>query len=285
MAVARVMERPVCDQAPEYMEIHKDPVSPILPSLTAGDDQPKKYITDFDETEFSLCRQHFYRPDDLLLRDFTTWLQVKRDGKKCLITCRVCKHYFESSWRPDKKQKQFIQKEGYWSEKIYENKGAVKEHLKESIHAEAAYFYSRLESASTRAEQLRIEESQKMIEKIRLRPSMNEVRLGYTEIRSEVPFSKHGTFMNSAEELGVNVGFKHRNEKSLTLLAVTISQCFYKNLLEHLVEQKICDGTTNKNIPYLVGLIQTLEDGRPIVYFWGIFCLQLEKLVIAWSKI
>ena len=63
---------------------------------------------------------------------------------------------------PDKKHKYYIQEDGYWSKKIYANKEAVKEHVKESVHAEAAYFYSRLDVAITRAEQLLIEKSQEM---------------------------------------------------------------------------------------------------------------------------
>ena len=129
-----------------------------------------------------------------------------------------------------------------------------------------------------RSEQIEIESKQREREIKRLRPTMNEVCLGYTELRARVSFQCHGQFMNGAHRLGVNVGFKHRNEKSLKKLSVVLSSCFHKRLLEHLVKEKnyfslICDGTTNRQIPYLVCLIQTLENGKPVVYFWGLLVI------------
>ena len=209
---------------------------------------------------------------------YRLWLDVQHQSDKCMITCRICKKYFQSGWRPDHKRRSNIQKDGFFSKRKSANQKAVHKHLKDPVHAEAAFFYAQLEFAATRSEQLALEANQEALEKQRLQPTANEVSIGYTELATGVSFRSHREFMNLADRLGVNVGTKHRNEYSLSKLSTVLSPSFHKRLLQHLVRDKkyfslICDGTTNRNIPYLVCLIQTLEDSRPIVYFWGLLVI------------
>ena len=107
---------------------------------------------------------------------------------------------------------------------------------------------------------------------------MNEVRIGYTEIYTGVSFCSHKDFMNLTDRLLVPIGTNHRNEDAISKLSIVLSASFHKRLPEYLVKEKkyfslICDGTTNRKIPYLVCLIQTLEGFRPIVYFWGLLVI------------
>ena len=277
-AVARVMRKPECERPTEYMEIEEP-----LPTRPGGSETPPavpplQYIPDFDVQEFEKCRDFFSRPHDLRWRGmYYSWLDVQQQAGSCIIKCRICKAYFDAGWRPDQKHKSKMQKDGYFSANKYENQKAVNKHLRDAVHTEAVHFYSRLASARTRSEQLVIEALQLEREKERMDATKNEADIGYTEIHSDVSFRGHRNFRNLADRLKVKVGFKHRNDGSLSLLSVVFSSEFHKRLLNHLVNEKkyfslICDGTTNRNIPYLVCLIQTLEDNKPI-YFWGLLVI------------
>lgn len=280
MAVARVMRRPECERPIEYMDID-EPAAPSAPFNALVPPLPearRKYLPEFDEAEFAKCRQHFSKPDDLLKIRFKAWLEVKHEPHRCLIFCRVCRTYFQSGWRPDRKHKHYIQTDGYFSKNKYKNQKKVNDHLKDPIHAEAAYFFTRLESASTRFEQLLIEADQTTREKELLRPTMNVVGIGYMQFQARVSFRSNSIFMGGISYLGVDIGFKFRNPNFMYTLSSVLSSCFHKRLLEQLVrEQKyfslICDGTTNRNVPYLACLVQTLEDSKPIVYLWGLLVI------------
>lgn len=281
LAVARVMRKSDCESRPvANMDIDVVPeIQRTVDIPTSNEEPKKKYIPEFDLQEFKKCEKYFTKPLELQNRGmYSLWLQVEHLPEKCWITCRFCRTYFEAGWRPDQKHKSNIQKNGFFSKSKAVNQKTVRDHVKNPVHVEAAYFYMRLESAETRSEQLAIEADQDRRERKRLGPTKSETNIGYTQIQAGGTFRSHGDYMDLAHRLGVDVGEKHRNEDSLSLLSRVLSSSFHKRLLEHLVRENkyfslICDGTTNRNIPYLVCLIQTLEDSNPIVYFWGLLVI------------
>ena len=96
-AVARVMQSPDCVRPPHVMEIDHNEASLQRTAMTVPvQQQPKKYFTSFNEENFKLCEDHFSNPEELLQGFYKAWLDVKPEQDKCLITCRVCRKYFES---------------------------------------------------------------------------------------------------------------------------------------------------------------------------------------------
>lgn len=282
-AVARVMQSTEsCTKNDQYMEIDQNQEDFLdrhpRPMEMDDDDgnEPRKYVPDFDLQSFQNCQHHFSNPEDLLQRQYTSWMDF--DSEDCRITCRVCRTYFQNGWRPDKKHKFYLQEDGFLSKNKYINKKMVKDHLIDNIHLEAAHFLGSLDSALSRKEQRNLEGLQVLAEKKRLQPTMNEVSLAYIELRARVSFRSHKLFMDGVSKLNVNVGFKHRSEDSLHLICTTLSESFHVKLLRFLVKSDtffslICDGTTNRSVLYLVCLIQTIEEKRPIVYFWGLIVI------------
>ena len=281
-AIARVMQRSSCDGPEEYMEVETVSSVETVVSTSPLNEKPKKYISDFDLNEFRKCHDYFTRPADLERGMYSSWMQIEHRSGKCIVTCKFWRTYFQAGFRPDQKHKTKIQKDGYSSKKKSANTKAVISHVKHSVHVEAAFFYMRLESATTRSEQLGIEAMQELRDRQRLAPTVNETNIGYTQLQAGGTFRGHAHYMEVASRLGVDVGSKHRNGDSLSLLSKVISASFHRRVLEHLVRvQKyfslICDGTTNRNVPYLVCLIQTLEDSKPIVHFWGLIVITVGE--------
>ena len=169
--------------------------------------------------------------------------------------------------------------DGYSSSKASLNKAEILEHASPKnpesfvLHQMASEYVTSLQQARNKrdveAAERKVREAQKRL----YRATMDAMKLAWAELRAEISFRSHPIFVEAVKDLGVDLGMHHSTYYALRHYARAYSVGFHKRLLKFLTEQDqpfsfMVDATTNRNVGFLVCLIQTLEHGRPVLYFW-----------------
>lgn len=102
----------------------------------------------------------------------------------------------------------------------------------------------------------------------------NMMKTVYAEVRMNVPFMYHPYLVELLNLHGVNVGFHHFDKTGATRMMAVISMEMHLTLLKTIKEKNypcslIVDTSTSIGLyHYLTVLIQTLENERPVIYFY-----------------
>ena len=239
----------------------------------------------FDPDEFRRCKK--FLPKDISsinVPAITQWLEIIRVPGQCKFRCYQCAFFLQQGFRPQNKNPGQFVTDGYCSSKPSRNKAMILDHTSPDnpesymLHQEASEYVTSLQQAKNRrdveAAERKVRENQKKF----YRSTMDAMKLAWAELRAEVSFRSHPIFFEAVKDLGVNLGDYHANHYALRRYARAYSLGFHKRLLKHLTEQNLpfsfmVDATTNRNVGFLVCLIQTLERDRPVLYFWRLIRL------------
>lgn len=200
----------------------------------------------------------------------------------CKFRCRWCVEFFEKGNRADIRQKTSIQtKNGVLLNTKYKNTALITNHMKNPVHLAAKKHLFLVAKQKLQDQHAEIREAYESSDQNYYKATINMFKLVYTEAIINTPFYRHAELANLARDIGVKIGTHHANEKAAKTITQFISLEMHTILIKHLVAQDlpfsiIVDGNTDKhNIPYLIVYIHTLENNRPIAYFYRI--IELNK--------
>ena len=262
------------DLPPEGMDV--DPV--VAPYVVP--------LPRFDPAKFEQCKHHLptTKIKEINVPSITTWLEVLLEDGECKFKCYMCSFFLGKGFRPDMKTPSQIMTSGYLSSKTTRNKAAILDHVNPSdadsysVHQEAIEYVTALRLARTQQDAIAAEAKVHSDQKQRYRRTLRAMKLAWAELQAETSFRSHPIFHETVTDLGVDLGTAHANYYSLRHYAKAFSEGFHNRLLKHLLKQQqpfsfMVDATTNRNTGFLVCLIQTLEAGQPVLYFWRLIRL------------
>lgn len=96
----------------------------------------------------------------------------------------------------------------------------------------------------------------------------------YAEIKMYIPFRSHETLVTFMEMQGLPISIHHRHQKTPPIIANLISSEFHQTLLSYILHRNrpisiIMDTSTDsRGNDFLVMLFQTLEQDKPVVYYY-----------------
>jgi len=107
-------------------------------------------------------------------------------------------------------------------------------------------------------------------------------RVVYAEIIANVAFNRNNLMVKTQQLNGVDLGYHHSNAQGATRIMEVISEEMHATLLKSLKGGNypvsiVLNGSTSTDVVhFLVVLFQTLENNRPIVYFYRLIELGVQ---------
>lgn len=210
-------------------------------------------------------------------KDLRTWFVYyfnEEDPKSSKYGCRLCTEYYDKFKLASNHKSSFSLPGGTLRTTKKKNTDQINEHPKTNGHFSVIEMLkeeqkNRLPKIMTTVQETE-EQRHNEINKI----TANMMKTVYAEVRMNTPFQYHPFMVELLKLHGVNVGYHHYDKNGAQRMSAVISSEMHKTLLEALVKNNypcslIIDGSTSIGLyHYLTVLLQTLENERPVVYFY-----------------
>ena len=114
-----------------------------------------------------------------------------------------------------------------------------------------------------------------------LKPTSNFFRTVYTMVRANIPFESIKHLVNLQEIHGVELGKLYQNIPGVHDMTLTISEVMKNKLFEFLKKNNnplsLIIDASDAGYHYLSVMIQTIENNRPVVYFYELIKLTADE--------
>lgn len=220
---------------------------------------------------------------DKTLYNWLTYFFDEKEKSKSKLGCRICIKYFDEFKFPRNHKPDLANKGGTIKPTTQLNTNMLNDHAKSPVHLGIVERLKvkrekRLATVVNAAEKKKEAE-----ENGKYQVTANMFKVSYASIRANIPFMSHNLIVNVVKSIGGNLGVHHYESTSAVRMAEVISKEMHETLRKSLISKKfpmsiILDGTTDMGLHhYLVVLIQTLEDNRPVMYFYKLIELVADE--------
>jgi hypothetical protein len=196
------------------------------------------------------------------------------DPAKSTYGCRLCRDYYDNFQLSYRYKSALASPGGTLKSSKKANNDEINGHPKSSSHlAVIKNLQDQQKNALPeimRAAQIAEDEQRDKLYKI----TANMMKTVYAEVRMNTPFMYHPFQVELLRHHGVDVGYHHYDRRGAVRMVQVISTEMHETLLKTLLKKKypcslIVDTSTSIGLyHYLTVLIQTLEEERPVVYFY-----------------
>ena len=233
-------------------------------------DDWKKWILKYHSQHIS--GEHFFTP----LRRNWLELLISPDGLSATYRCRHC-HKRGLGQEPETLV-DLAKEQGWYGnalrQKLYKHE--IGKYHESTITLMKNSYYSNLERL--------VDEYQKGLDlqvTKDVAATENMIRTVYAEVRANVPFDSHETFVLLQRLNGLTIGTHHFERSSATRMVASMSETMHSTLVDYLKSNESpisllldtsTDPTTNN---YLIMLLRSMEENTPKIYFYKL--LKVEK--------
>ncbi|XP_035712792.1 uncharacterized protein LOC118437665 [Folsomia candida] len=196
-------------------------------------------------------------------------------GITVAFTCSLCSKYHGKGVLHERYENAMARPEGYTTMNDKTLKDVLIGHHRKDWHKEALRLEEEKKEFSLKRflEIMQDQSLQKLGQKEQATALM--LMTVYGEVRMDVATNKHSTRCDLLEFRGVNIGYHHKDKNAWLRMATHMSDQIQTKYLMRLTKRQrpiafITDTTTDSmGVEVLVVLIQSVEEGAPVVLFLG----------------
>lgn len=196
--------------------------------------------------------------------------------------CRICYKYYDEMNLPQNTKPALAERHGQLFNVYKKNQETISNHAKSVIHAN---IISRLKVEAAKRQRIEIsqnEQTEEMNDYERLLITARMFRSVYVLNKLSLPYSDHAGLAMLQKNNGLDMGYHHYERTGCTKMSQFMSDIMHEILIEYLTENKmpisiIVDDTTDlSTVHYKIVYFQTMEDNRPVIYFYKLIELKAE---------
>ena len=197
------------------------------------------------------------------------------NGKENAVRCRYCAENYETI-AGTHNIPALATKEGLQNKGLKKTRDLINHHGYHKVHKEVIEVIKKKTiksygSTILNLQRKKAEEQQSEKQK----PLVSMLKTVYTEAKLNLPFSAHSAVVDLQKSNGADLGYHHFSRATAAKMVHFMSLNMHETMIKYVTEQDnpisiIVDAATDaRQHHYLTILLHTIEDGSPMVYFYG----------------
>lgn len=211
--------------------------------------------------------------------------------------CRICSKYYDQIGLPQNQKPVLATERGQLYKDYKKNHEAISSHASSSMHLNIVSFLKGESAKRQRTEISQHEQTEEMNDSARLLITARMFRSVFVLNKLSLPYFDHKGLVTLQKLNGLDMGYHHYEHTGCTKMSLFMSDDMHDILIEYLVENQmpisiIVDDTTDLSaVHYMIVYFQTIEENRPVIYFYKLIEITSETgeahfnvLISAWMN-
>lgn len=224
------------------------------------------------------------------------YLPNNENPEKSRYRCRICSKYYDAMDLPQNMKPAVANKNGQLYNNYKKNQELISGHGSSVAHLNIVSNLKAEAAKRQRTEIAQYEQSEEMNDDSRLLITARMFRSVYVLNKLSLPYSDHAGLVTLQKLNGLDMGYHHYEHTGCTKMSFFISDVMHDILIDYLIKNQmpisiIVDDTTDLSAThYKIVYFQTIEENRPVIYFYKLIELKAETgeahfkvLISAWD--